>query len=65
MLGPSAGTLRCFEFVEGRRHSTDLVFIMVSGVSAEDRWCDAAEAAVREHGAYSTVHGMRVAWHRT
>ena len=31
MLGPSAGTLRCFRSEQGRRLATDLVFNMVSG----------------------------------
>ena len=49
MLGPSTGTLRCFENDEGYGasvDSVDSVSMMVSGVLlVEDRWDTAAYAA--------------------
>lgn len=55
MLGPSAGTLCCFRFVEGRRSSANLVLIMVSRdlVIAEDRRTVDAVADTGPHDASS------------
>ena len=50
MLGPSTGTLRCFEIDEDCRYAAYPVSMMVSGDSrlVEDRWYAANKAAAEQ-----------------